>query len=103
LKNTVKNKKVEVEFENNNKLWQITLDAMSESVFLIDSDHKILQCNKATLDILGKSNYNEIIGYSCWELVHGTSEPVDWCPVKCMRETGQREATVQMINGLRSL
>ena len=99
MKNITKHKKVESEFENSNKLLQITLDAMSESVFLIDSDHKILQCNKATLDILGKSNYNEIIGHSCLELVHSTSEQIDWCPVKRMRQSGQREAAVQNING----
>ena len=99
MKNITKHKKVETEFENNNKLLQITLDAMSESVFLIDSDHKILQCNKATLDILGKSTYNEIIGHSCWELLHCTSGQVDWCPVKRMRQSGQRETTIQMING----
>ena len=98
MKNITKHKKVESEFENSNKLLQITLDAMSESVFLIDSDHKILQCNKATLDILGKSTCREIIGHSCWELLHCTSGQVDWCPVKCMRQSGQREAAVQMIN-----
>jgi len=99
VKNITKDKKVEIKFENNNKLWQITLDAMSESVFLIDLDHKILQCNKATLDILGKSNYNEIIDHSCWELLHCTSVRFDLCPLKRMRQTGQRETTIQKVNG----
>ncbi|UCC20492.1 MAG: PAS domain-containing protein [Promethearchaeota archaeon] len=98
VKNASKQNKFESEFENNNKLLQITLDAMSESFFLIDSDHKILQCNKATLDILGKSSYDEILGHSCWELVHGTLGPVDWCPVEKMKQTRQREITVQLLN-----
>jgi len=99
VKNITTRNKLKVDFENNDKLWQITLDAMSESVFLIDLEHKILQCNKATLDILGKSNFNEIIGHSCWELVHCTTAPINWCPVNRMRQTGQRESTVQILNG----
>lgn len=69
------------------------------SIFLIDLDHKILQCNRATLDILGKSSYSKIIGHSCWELVHGTSGPVEWCPVKRMLQSGHREATIRQLNG----
>ena len=91
--------KIEVELKNNTKLWQATLDAIGESIFLIDLDYKILQCNRATLDILGKSSYSEIIGHSCWELVHGTSGPVEWCPVKRMLESGHREATIRQLNG----
>ncbi|MCK4779335.1 MAG: PAS domain S-box protein, partial [Candidatus Lokiarchaeota archaeon] len=99
MKDITERQKFEVEFKNNTKLWQITLDAISESIFLIDLNHKILQCNRATLNILGKSNYKEIIGHSCWELVHGTSEPVEWCPVKRMRESGQREIAIEKVNG----
>ena len=91
--------KIEVELKNKTKLWQTTLDAIGESIFLIDLDHKIIQCNRATLDILGKSSYSEIIGHSCWELVHGTSGPVEWCPMKCMLESGHREATIRQLNG----
>lgn len=89
--------KIELDLRNSTKLWQTILDAMSQSIFLIDLNHKILQCNRATLDILEKSSYSEIIGHSCWELVHGTSGPIEWCPVKRMRQTGQKTATIQMI------
>jgi len=91
--------KIEVELKNKTKLWQTTLDAIGESIFLIDLDYKIIQCNRATLDILGKSSYSEIIGHSCWELVHGTSGPIEWCPVKLMLESGHRDATIRQLNG----
>ncbi|MFX1306619.1 MAG: PAS domain S-box protein [Promethearchaeota archaeon] len=99
MKNITNPKNIGVEIENNNKLWQITLDAMKESVFLIDLDYKVLQCNKATLDMFGKSSYDEIIGHFCWELVHGTSGPGDWCPVKSILESGNRESSIRQING----
>ncbi|MFX1490580.1 MAG: PAS domain-containing protein, partial [Promethearchaeota archaeon] len=84
---------------NNDKLWQITLDAMREAVFLINLDHKILLCNKATLNFLGKSSYDEIIGHTCGEVVHGDTVPVDWCPVRKMWETRRRESDIQLLNG----
>ncbi len=91
--------KIEVELKNNTKLWQTTLDAISESIFLIDLDHKILQYNRATLDILGKYRHREIINHTCCELVHDTSGPVEWCPVNRMLDSGHREATVRKIKG----
>ena len=79
--------------------WHTIVDAMSESIFLIDSDRKIIQCNKATLDFLGKSKFNEIIGHHCWELVHGSEAPVDWCPVSHIQISGKRETAIREING----
>jgi len=34
--------------------WQTIFDAVTDSVFLIDSEGKILLCNKATVNFLGK-------------------------------------------------
>jgi two-component system sporulation sensor kinase A len=99
MKKSYKLNKVEIETMHNDKLWQITLDAMKEAVFLINTDHKILLCNKATLSIFGKSSLDEIIGRSCGEVVHGDKGPVDWCPVRKMWETGHRESDVQLLNG----
>ncbi len=80
-------------------LEQAMLDAMSEAVFLIDLDNKILQCNKSTVKLLGKSKKDEIIGQTCWELVHGTSSPVEGYPFMSMRELGQREALIYNLMG----
>ncbi len=79
--------------------WRTIVDAMSEAVFLINLEHKILLCNKAALEFLGKSDFNEIIGHKCWELVHGTTQQVDWCPVIKMRVSGNREAYIRNLNG----
>ncbi|MFX0022520.1 MAG: PAS domain S-box protein [Candidatus Hermodarchaeota archaeon] len=99
MKKSFKLNNFEIESINNEKLWQITLDAMNEAVFLINLDHKILLCNKATLEFLGKSSYDEIIGHSCGDLVHVNGGPVEWCPVRKMWETGHREADIQLLNG----
>ena len=71
--------------------WETTFDAITDSVCLIDMEGKILQCNKATANFLGKP-INEIVGNTCWELVHGTSEPFKGCPIVRMRETLRPES-----------
>lgn len=77
--------------------WRTTFDAMSESVFLLDLERNILQCNKSTLDFLGKKDYDEIIGHSCCEIVHGTIEPIEWCPMKRTIESSNRESSIAQI------
>ncbi|MBW1861366.1 MAG: response regulator [Deltaproteobacteria bacterium] len=71
--------------------WKTTFDAITDSVSIIDVEGKILQCNKATANFLGKP-INEIVGKTCWELVHDTSEPIKGCPVVRMRETLRPES-----------
>ena len=73
--------------------WRTTFDAISEATCLLDMEGKILRCNEAMTNLLGKS-FEEIIGGTCWELVHGTSEPVEGCPIVRMRKTRRRETLV---------
>jgi PAS domain S-box-containing protein len=72
--------------------WQTTFDAVNDAISLINMEGKILQCNKAMASLLGKTAH-EIMGSTCWELVHNTSEPIEGCPFIRMRETNQRETT----------
>jgi PAS domain S-box-containing protein len=73
--------------------WEATFDAMNDDVCLVDKEQKILRCNAAMTKLLGKP-YSEIIGRHCWEVVHGTTAPVDECPFTHMTENGSREEVV---------
>lgn len=58
--------------------WQITFEAISDGVCLLDVQGKVIRCNQAMASILGKSA-SEIIGCTCdqlWEnaLDRGTSK-----------------------------
>ena len=44
--------------------WDTTFHAITDSISLIDVEGKILQCNKATANFLGKP-INEIVGKTC--------------------------------------
>ncbi len=73
--------------------WQETFNAITDGVCIVDkSGGKILQCNIAMTRFL-KRPYNEIIGRSCCELLHGVSEPVKTCPLVRMCETRRSETT----------
>lgn len=71
--------------------WQATFDNMNDAVSLLDSDCKILKCNAAMEKLSGKKSA-EIIGHYCFEIIHGTSEPIDGCPVVKSRQSKRRES-----------
>jgi len=73
--------------------WRTTFDAINDMVFLIDVEGRILRCNMAMKDFVGKP-FNEIVGCTCWKLVHGTSERPEGCPAVRMWETCRRESQV---------
>ena len=73
--------------------WRTTFDAIGDAVGLMDQEGTILQCNQAMADLVGKP-FPEIIGRRCWEVVHGTTGPIDDCPMVRMRQSHQREESV---------
>ena len=70
--------------------WQTTFDAVNDSVCLLDEHHKILRCNKSTLEIFGKS-FDEIKGQYCWKIVYGLDKPLPEFPTIRMQKSLQRE------------
>jgi len=76
--------------------WRETFDAISDIVFLLDLQGRVLRCNKAMTNFLGKP-FSEIIGRPCWELSHGTSEPIVGCPFARMRQTRRSETSVSSL------
>ena len=69
--------------------WQTTFDAINDAVALMDSEGRILKCNKAMANLLEKP-LSEIIDRPCWELMHGASEPIEDCPLVRIQETRRR-------------
>jgi PAS domain S-box-containing protein len=50
-------------------------------VSVVDSDFKLKTVNKAFADVFGKKP-EELVGKRCCELVHGTKEPPENCPMR---------------------
>ena len=75
------------------QFWHATFEALSEGVFLCNKEGRILLCNAALLELLGKRS-SEVVGRPCWEVAHKTSRRMDNCPAVRMRKSGRREHLV---------
>jgi PAS domain S-box-containing protein len=70
--------------------WKRTFDATRDSVMILDGDFRIVQANLATLQLLGRP-LEEIIGQTCWKIVHGTEAPYKECPLRVAQKTAKHE------------
>jgi PAS domain S-box-containing protein len=83
---------------NAEQRWQKTFDSINDGICLLSLDQKILQCNRAMTTIFGK-RHEEMVGRHCYEVIHGTDEPVPECPVTRMQQTRMRESMELQVKG----
>jgi PAS domain S-box-containing protein len=78
--------------------WQNTFDAVSDAMWLLSADSRILRSNKAAQAMFGLKA-DEILGRYCYEVIHGTDKPHPECPIARMRSSGHRETADFFIDG----
>ena len=83
-------KKLEDKLHISTSQWQATFDTVNDAICLLGPDQRILQCNQAMTELIGKP-HEEMKGRFCWEMVHGTTEPIPECPIVRMRNSLNRE------------
>ncbi len=76
--------------ERYQKMWQHSLNAISEGLVLIDHDYNILQYNQPFLTIVG-AEPNQLTDKKLYQLVHGTDAPPDHC-VTCRALSRKQKA-----------
>jgi len=69
--------------------WEKTFDGISDCVFLLDPEARVVKYNSATEKILGEGDY---IGKHCWEIVHQTEGHIENCPFLRMKKSLKRES-----------
>ena len=67
--------------------WRRTFDSITEAVSIQDKDFKLVRVNRAYADMFGMRP-QELLGKSCYELVHGTDCPMEGCPHLKTLQTG---------------
>ncbi|NOR83047.1 MAG: PAS domain S-box protein, partial [Ardenticatenales bacterium] len=72
--------------------WQNTFDATNDAIWTVGQDQRILRCNE-TAERLFQRPPSEMIGKHCWEIVHGTTQPIPECPLLRARDSLRRETT----------
>ena len=60
------------------KEWSATLDFIVDLVYIRDKDFRIVKVNKAFAELFNKKP-QELVGKFCYEVVHGTKEPLSCC------------------------
>jgi len=61
------------------KDWERAFNTVQEPIFLLDKDHRILRLNRSAADLIGLP-IKEIIGQTCYKLIHRTEAPPNFCP-----------------------
>ena len=77
--------------------WQKTFDATNDIIFILDKEHRILRFNK-TASFFFKMPEAEIVGKSCWGIVHGTKHPISECPISSVKKTLYRKKVELRLN-----
>lgn len=70
--------------------WQATFDAANDAIWILDQEQKVLRSNK-TAERFFHFPYKDMIGKHCWEIVHGTAQPIPECPILRARKNLRRE------------
>lgn len=83
-------KKFEEEIKRLNREWQLTFDNVNSVIWFLDNEFKISKTNNAVIKILNLTP-DEILNRKCWEVVHGTKQPPDFCPVIRLLRSKKRE------------
>jgi len=96
-RNITERKRVEEALLKAAQQWRATFDGISDIVCLLSREGRIIKCNKALTDLLGKP-FSEIINRTHLEILHGALMPIQECPVERLWKTHRRETDILLIN-----
>ncbi len=80
------------------RIWQRTFDAVPDSIWLLDSGHRILRANRAACLLLDTQE-EKLLGKHCFELVHSSDSPPQDCPHTLTMLTGETHSAEQLVKG----
>ncbi len=86
VRDITERKQVEDQIKQTAKQWRTTFDSITDLVSICGKDFRLIRVNKAFADVV-KMKPEELIGKPCYEIVHGTNEPLPNCPHKVTMET----------------
>jgi PAS domain S-box-containing protein len=74
--------------------WELTFDAVPDLICILDREHRIRRVNRALAAALGVEPQN-LIGRPCYEYLHRTAAPPEFCPHSKLLADG-REHTAEV-------
>ena len=80
---------IDVTLEEFTKNWQVIIDALPYSIFLIDTNCTVVMANSRALHlIVKKDNYTNA---RCYQFLHDTDRPIEHCPMIKTLKSGKSE------------
>jgi len=79
------------EIKKEAEVWQTTFDSIKDLVSIQDTDFRLVRVNKAYSDAFALYP-NALVGTHCYEVVHGTSGPIEGCPHQRVMQTHSAES-----------
>ena len=70
--------------------WELTFDAVSDPLLILDKDCRIQRANRAAASLMGLP-FQDLIGRFCYEVLHGSAEPRLDCPHQKLTLSGRDE------------
>lgn len=71
--------------------WQTTFNAVNDAIWQLDKEQRIVHSNNK-LEHIAKHYKNESPCKHCWEILHGTNEPIPECPLLRSKVSFKRES-----------
>jgi PAS domain S-box-containing protein len=59
--------------------WERTFDSVTDAIFILDGENRIVRINRAAATLMNADS-SVVGGRYCFELMHGTEKPPDFCP-----------------------
>jgi two-component system CheB/CheR fusion protein len=81
-------KRAEEEIVRAKEEWEGTFASVPDLIAILDNEHRVLRVNEAMARRLGLKP-EECVGFHCYEAVHGTSGPPEFCPHSRTIEDGR--------------
>jgi len=88
--NALLRKQMHREIQTAAEEWQATFDSVQDLVMILDTELKLVRVNAASLSFFNLP-VESVVGNSCYTLMHGTTKPVETCPLAKMLKTKRHE------------
>ncbi len=92
VEDVVHRKKAEQELWNAKTDWERTFDAIPDFIAILDNKFRIVRVNLAMAKQLGVSP-EDAVGLKCYECVHGTASPPNYCPHAQLLRDGKEHSS----------
>lgn len=91
--------RTEEKSELSGRMWQTTFDNISNPIAVLDSGGVIVQCNRAMVSLLKKSDEKKVAGQLCRRFIHSSESFIENCPFVRAKSSLKREELECTLNG----